>query len=73
MSCERLESDFCLEDRYIVLAVPDTDIEVMVKLDNEGVVVDVLRGDDDPVASAWRFYEDMGLEVGIAGSDGEYV
>lgn len=73
MSCVRIESAFCLEDRYIVLAVPDTDIEVMVKLDDEGVAVDVVRGDNDPVASAWRFYEDMGLEVGIAGSDGENV
>lgn len=38
-------------------------ITVQVKLDDEGVVVDVLTGEDENIGTAWKTYAEMDLTV----------
>ena len=54
--------------RYITLAIPDSDLKVQVKLDDEGVVVDVYRddpdlGEMDVTASTYKFYNEFGVKL----------
>lgn len=51
------------DDRYI--SVEHGDVRVVVKMDDEGIVVDVYRDSvqEDPVASAWELYTEMGATV----------
>jgi hypothetical protein len=54
--------------RYIILAIPDSDLKVQVKLDDEGVVVDVYRdgpdlGEMDVTATAYKFYNEFGVKL----------
>ena len=53
-------------DRYVYLHVDEMTIHV--KLDDEGVAVDVWKADDSfygdsVIASTWKTYNDMGVEV----------
>lgn len=58
-----------IEDRYIEVDIPNTDLSVIVKLDNEGIVVDVWNDTIDEgaklVSTGYRFYEEMGLEMKV--------
>ncbi len=62
---ENIKDTSQFKDPYIRLAIPDTDFTVQVKLEGEGVVVDVFLtsslGDLEPqtVASVWRLYDEM--------------
>ena len=52
--------------RYINLAIPNSNLKVQVKLDDEGVVVDVYRdnpdtGEMDVTASTYKFYNELGV------------
>lgn len=49
------------KDPYVRLAIPDTDLIVQVKLEGEGVVVDVLQGEgfNNSIASVWKLYDEM--------------
>ena len=38
-------------------------ITIHVKMDDEGIVVDAWSGEDEVVASTWKTYNDMGVEV----------
>ena len=57
--------------RYINLEIPDSDLKVQVKLDDEGVVVDVYRdypdadfeGEMDVTASTYKFYKEFGVKL----------
>ena len=54
-------------DRYVYLKVDlhpyrPPQMTIQVKLDDEGVVVDAWQ-DDESVASSWKTYNDMGVEV----------
>jgi len=53
--------------RYITLAIPDSDLNVQVKLDDEGVVVDVYNfGKEeniDVIASTYKFYNELGMSI----------
>lgn len=54
--------------RYINLEIPDSDLKVQVKLDDEGVVVDVYRdhpdtGEMDVTASTYKFYNEFGVKL----------
>jgi hypothetical protein len=54
--------------RYINLEIPDSDLKVQVKLDDEGVVVDVYRDDSDlgemdVTASTYKFYNELGVKL----------
>lgn len=57
-----------LKDQYVHLRVPlktvglknDRTLDIQVKLDDEGVVVDAfLEGDSEAVASTWKLYQEM--------------
>ncbi len=51
--------------RYLYIAVPGTDIEVQVKLDVEGVVVDLLKimkDDVEIIDSTYKFYHELGIK-----------
>jgi len=55
-------------ERYVYLAIPDKQIRIEVKLDDEGVVVDAYstyQGDEGegPIATTYEFYSEMGLEL----------
>lgn len=53
-----------MEKQYLTLQIPDTDLQVIVKLDDEGVIVDVTDKDnDEPIASTWKMYDEFGVEV----------
>ena len=41
----------------------DRSITVHVKMDDEGIVVDAWGGEDKCVASTWKTYNEMGIEV----------
>ena len=53
------------EDRYLML---DLNIDgreigyIQVKLDDDGVVVDVFK-EGDSIASTWKTYAEMGVEI----------
>ena len=56
-----------LEARYLHLQIGD-EIEVQVKLDDDGVVVDAFRGEPmegipHHIGSTWKTYAEMGVEV----------
>jgi hypothetical protein len=48
-----------MEERYITLKV--WGLEIQVKLEDEGVVLDVFEG-DEVIESTYRFYHEMGVE-----------
>lgn len=54
-----------LKDPYVRLDIPDTNLYVQVKLDDEGVAVDIFRKPKEPadveesIASAWKLYQEM--------------
>jgi len=52
---------------YVYLPISETELEVHVKLDDEGVAVDVWdlsKGEDGKVVdSTWKTYDEMGLTV----------
>ena len=56
-------------DRYVYLHLDplQTNMTIHVKLDDEGVVVDAWGQDEDGdeavLASTWKTYNDMGVEV----------
>lgn len=61
-----------MDKQYIELEVPDSDKLVIVKLDDEGVVVDIVNqgwslgqgnSTNEPIASTWKMYDELGLEV----------
>jgi len=49
------------EERYIYLHLDGGKIQV--KLDDEGVVVDVVGDDGELIGSTWKLYNEMGVEV----------
>ena len=60
--------------RYVYLHVDPSDlfrpdekeqsgITIHVKMDDEGIVVDVWGGEDEVVASTWKLYSEFGVEV----------
>lgn len=55
------------DNKYIYLPVGEYTIQV--KMENEGVVVDAFltseseNGDVSPVATTYKFYEELGMEV----------
>ena len=54
-------------DRYVYLHVDlrsrrPAQMTIQVKLDDEGVVVDAWQ-EDESIASSWKTYNDMGVEV----------
>ena len=59
-----------MPDRYVYLHIDpkwtnleqDKGITIHVKLDDEGVVVDAWQ-EDESIASSWKTYNDMGVEV----------
>ena len=56
-----------MPDRYVYLHIDlreslEDGIHIHVKLDDEGVVVDAWQ-EDEVVASTWKTYADMGVEV----------
>ena len=58
-------------DRYVYLHIGNREptaggVTIQVKLDDEGVVVDAWHeydGVDECVATAWKTYNEMGIEV----------
>ena len=38
-------------------------ITIHVKMDDEGIAVDVWGGEDEVVASTWKLYSEFGVEV----------
>lgn len=53
-----------MKERYITLDVPNTSMRVVVKLDDDGVVVDIAsRNDDEALATTWKTYGELGVEV----------
>ncbi len=48
-------------DPYIHLDIPDTDLTVQVKLEGEGVCIDVFKGEgfNNSIASTWKLYDEM--------------
>ncbi len=56
-----------LEARYLHLEIGD-EIEVQVKLDDDGVVVDAFM-EGESLGSTWKTYSEMGVEVNL--EDGE--
>ena len=63
---KEVEEDKDPTSRYINLEIPDSDLKVQVKLDDEGVVVDVYRDDPDTgemdvTASTYKFYNELGV------------
>jgi hypothetical protein len=52
-----------MKDPYVTLPVEvkGETINIIVKLDDEGVVVDAFHEDDDsdPIASTWKLYQEM--------------
>ena len=54
------------ERRYLRLRIPNTDLEVHTKLDDEGVVIDVWKkGCDEPIATTWKMYDEFGMKMEI--------
>jgi len=58
-----------LEEKYLHLPIqllraglPPIEIEVQVKLDDDGVVVDAFT-EGQSIASTWKTYSEMGVEV----------
>ena len=60
--------------RYVYLHVDPSDlfrpdekeqsgITIHVKMDDEGIAVDVWGGEDEVVASTWKLYSEFGVEV----------
>ena len=49
-----------MDKQYINLSCKGLDFQV--KLDDEGVVVDIFEGDEN-VATTYKFYDEFGLEV----------
>jgi hypothetical protein len=65
---KEVEEDKEPTSRYINLEIPDSDLKVQVKLDDEGVVVDVYRddpnlGEMDVTASTYKFYNELGVKL----------
>jgi len=52
-----------LKDPYVRLDIPDSDLYVQVKLDDEGVAVDLFdknAGDNsDAITGTWKLYQEM--------------
>ena len=62
------EKDEYPTSRYINLEIPDSDLKVQVKLDDEGVVVDVYLdhpslGEMDVTASTYKSYSEFGVKL----------
>jgi cytochrome c-type biogenesis protein CcmE len=49
-----------LENKYIYLSAGD--MEVQVKIEHEGIVVDVFRR-EEIVATTYRFFHELGINV----------
>jgi hypothetical protein len=49
--------------KYLNLSIPRGGVIVSVKLDDEGVVIDVLDVAGDVIASTWKLYEEFGKAV----------
>ena len=54
-------SDDEFSKRYMYLDIPFTNFKIQVKLDDEGVVIDVFDDNGDVVATTYKFYEELGL------------
>ena len=48
---------------YLNLNVPKGGVTVSVKLDDEGVVIDVIDIDGDVIASTWKTYDEFEKQV----------
>lgn len=49
-----------MEERYLSLDVDG--LHIQVKLEDEGVVLDVFK-DDDVIATTYKFYNEFGLKI----------
>ena len=55
--------------KYVYLHIDPADLQdgaviaIQVKMDDEGIVVDAWSRENEPIASAWKTYNDMGFEV----------
>lgn len=49
------------KDPYIQLEIPDSDLSVQVKLDDEGVAVDLFNKAEpaDSIVGTWKTYQEM--------------
>jgi hypothetical protein len=55
-------------DRYVYLHIDPANIgtvaiAIQVKMDDEGIVVDAWSREDEVIASTWKTYDEMGVEV----------
>ena len=56
-------------DRYVYLHIDPADLQhgaviaIQVKMDDEGIVVDAWSRENEVIASAWKTYDEMGVEV----------
>jgi len=51
-----------LEDKYLNLILKEYGLQVVVKMDDEGIVLDVWK-DKDVIATTWKMYDEFGVEV----------
>ena len=59
-------------DPYVTLEIPDSNLKVQVKLESEGIVVDVWADDKDVIATTWKLYDEMANpEIKTEEKDGE--
>ena len=49
-----------MEERYLSLDVDG--LHIQVKLEDEGVVLDVFK-DDDVIATTYKFYNEFGIKI----------
>lgn len=48
-----------MSSEYIHLKIPNSDFNVQVKMEEEGIVVDVFNGDDDVVTTTYAEWNEM--------------
>jgi hypothetical protein len=49
----------CNGDEYINLPIPKLGLEVVVKMEDEGVVIDVFDSDDEIVETTYKFWDEL--------------
>lgn len=60
-------------DQYLSLGIPRGAVQVTVKLEDEGVVLDVLNAEGNVVATTWKLYPEFGKNVVDDRDDTEVV
>lgn len=58
-TCEGNGKVGCDGDEYITLQLPKSGLEVVVKIEEEGVVVDVFDSDDEVVETTYKFWYEL--------------